>query len=306
MGWYPRILRGETRLDGALTGLQRGLTYYVNPNTGSNSRDGKSWDQAFLTMAKAFSVIASGDTIEFVGNVREQLTTPVQVFDVTIRATGNRPRHADTTPAGGQLGASTWKLPASGPSQTTPLLTILQQGWRLENILFAGPTTAACVQLFRDGGAGNAERDASHAEFINCRFASGRDGIEQSGGCGHVGIYGCFFTDLTGFAIKNTTGAGIGYPIRWVLEGNRFLDNANVLKMPCIGWLVRDNAFLSTTTEVFDTDAGDAAAGKNVVVGNYFNVAADDFDPAGNVEGNATDVWSNTLKDAVETGVPAN
>jgi hypothetical protein len=162
------------------------------------------------------------------------------------------------------------------------------------------------VTLFRDGGAGNAERDGSHAEFINCRFASGQDGIEQSGGCGHVGVYDCFFTDLTGYAIKHTSGAGIGYPIRWKLLGNHFLDCTNVLKMPCIGWVIRDNYFIVNGGEILDTDAGDAAAGKNVVVNNFFNVAPADFDPAGNVEGNATDIWSNTLTTGVEIGVPAN
>lgn len=301
-------VRGDAleTFDAAVYGLLPGTSYFVDALAGSDANSGLSWQSPFLTMAKAFTMIGSGDRIFFVGKVREQLTTPVQVFDVTIIGAANRPRHADAAPAplGGTMGA-TWTTPASGAT-TAPLVKVLQQGWRFENILFAGPSDHACVTLFRDGGADDAERDASHAEFRNCRFASGQDGIEQSGGCGHVGIYGCFFTSLTGFAIKNTGGAGIGYPIRWVLEGNRFLDNANVLKMPCIGWLVRDNAFISTTTEVFDTDAGDAAAGKNVVVGNYFNVAAADFDPAGNVEGNATDVWSNTLLDAIETGVPAN
>ena len=33
--------------------LKRGTTYYVDTNTGSDSRDGKSWAQAFLTMANS-------------------------------------------------------------------------------------------------------------------------------------------------------------------------------------------------------------------------------------------------------------
>jgi len=274
---------------------------------GSNTGSGDSWAGAFRTMAQAFAVVQSGDTIIFSGKVKEQLVTPVQVFDVTVIGAGNRPRHADAAPVpiGGQS-AATWTVP-DAPAATTPLVKVLQQGWRFMNFVFAGPTDAACVQLFRDGGAGNAERDGSHAEFINVRFASGQDGIEQSGGAHHTGIYECFFAALTGFAIKHTTGAGQGYPVQWVIEDSRFLDCANVLKMPCIGWLVRRNVFVNpTATEVFDTDAGDAAAGMNAVVENYFAIAAADFDPVGNVEGNANDVWSNTLKDAIETGVPTN
>lgn len=314
-GFYRRAdgatgykVRGEVQenFGAAVSGLRPGNTWMVDAVDGSDSNSGQSWDGPFRTMAAAFAAIGSGDTIYFVGKIREQLTTPVQVFDVTVVGAGNRPRHADAAPVptGGQS-AATWTTPASGAT-TAPLVDVLQQGWKFVNILFAGPSDHSCVRLFRNGGEGNAERDGSHAEFVNCRFASGQDGVEQSGGCGHVGIYDCFFTSLTGFAIKNTGGAGIGYPIRWVLENNRFLDNANVLKMPCIGWRVQGNSFISTTTEVFDTDAGDAAAGGNVVVGNYFNVAAADFDPAGNVEGNSNDVWSNTLLDAIETGVPAN
>lgn len=281
-----------------------GTVYFVDANIAA-SGDGLSWDKAFKTMAEAFAVISNGDTIYFRGKIKEQLTTPVQVFDVTIIGAGNRPRHADDDPEGSGFASNTWTEP-DDEAATTPLVKVIQQGWRFINILFVGGDDAACVQLYRDGGSGDAERDGSHAEFHNCRFASGYDGIEQSGGCGHVGIYDCFFTSLTNYAIKNTTGAGIGYPIRWVLENNRFLDCANVLKMACIGWKVVGNSFISTTTEIFDTDDGDGAAGKNVVAGNYFNIAAASFDPDGNVEGNSTDVWSNYLLDAIETGVPTN
>lgn len=281
-----------------------GNEWFVDATGGSDGNSGQSWSSPFLTMAKAFSLLQSGDVISFVGKVREQLTTPVQVFDVTIRGGGNRPRHADAapTPTGGHS-ASTWTTPASATA-ATPLVKVLQQGWRFENLLFAGPTDAACVLLFRDGGAGDAERDASHAEFINCRFASGQDGIEQSGGAGHVGVYDCFFTSLTGTAIKHTTGAGIGFPIRWVIENSRFSSNVNIMTaVAAQDYLIRGNTFLTTTTLTFDFTGG----ARNVVVGNYFNIAAADFDPAGGVTGSgATDVWSNTLTNAIETGLPAN
>jgi hypothetical protein len=299
----PQLKKGFDQVFGQLD-KKMGNEWYVDASYGRAGNDGKTEATPMLTMAAAFAVVASGDVIYFHGKVREQLTTPVEVFDVTIIGTGNRPRHIDGTPKAGSTSTSMWTTPAS--ATTEPLCKVIQQGWRFVNIIFAGPTDAACVMLYRDGGADDDERDGSHAEFINCRFASGQDGIEQSGGCGHVGIYECFITSMTGYAIKNTAGAGIGYPVRWELIGNRFLDNTNTLKMACQNWVVRNNSFLNNGTEVFDTDNGDAASGENIIVDNYFNIAAADFDPVGNVEGNTTDVWSNILKDAIETGIPAN
>lgn len=282
----------------------QGSFYYVDAHGGSDSNDGTSWDVPLLTMEAAFDKLSSGDTIFFHGKVQEQLTTPVEVFDVTIVGVGNRPRHIDGTPKAGSHSASMWTTTAVEDADA-PLVKVLQQGWRFVNILFVGPSAAECVQLFRDNGDGDAERDAGHAEFHNCRFASGQDGIAFKDGCGFVGIYGCFFQNMTGFAIKDL-GTAYGYHHWCEMIGNRFLDNANVLKMVCKGWVIRNNSFVNTTTEVLDTDNGDAEAGYNVVVGNYFNIAANDFDPAGKVVGNGTDVWSNTLKDAIETGTPAN
>lgn len=281
-----------------------GVTYYVDPETGSNSMDGKDWDHAFLTMAKALTTVSSGDTIVFRGKVREQLVSPVQVFDVTIIGAGNRPRHADAAPdpVGGSA-ASTWTIPASGAT-TAPLLKVLQQGWRFVNILFQGPTDHACVTLFRDGGAGDAERDASHAEFIGCRFAGGQDGIEQSGGCYNVGIYGCSFHDFTGYALKNTAGAGIAAPYRWQIKGNRFGGNANFMGVwDAQQFEIHDNVIVKTTTALIDTSGG---VGYNTILRNAWDIAAADFDPTGGVTGHATDVWSNYLTDAIETGIPTD
>lgn len=292
-----------------LTGVAPALTYWVDANAGDDANDGLSPDTAFLTMAAAMAVVASGDTIYFSGKIREQLTTPVNIFNITIIGVGTRPRHADTTPVYGAVNASTWAAPAS-PTAATPLCKVLQQGWRFVNILFAGPTDAACVQLFRNGGAGDLERDASHAEFWNCRFASGQDGIEDSGGCGHVGVYGSYFTDLTGVALKQTVGAGIGQPyFRWDVGfgcGNRFQDCPSLTTARAAEFFrFADNtvSFAAAPTLGFDFTGGK----QNQVIRNVFNVAAADFDPAGGFTGSgATDNWSNTLTDAIETGLPAN
>jgi hypothetical protein len=282
----------------------KGDVYYLDVNYGDNDNDGSSWDEAFATMAKALLSVSSGDTIVFRGKVREQLTAPVGVFDVTIIGAGNRPRHADVhASGGGNIAANTWTFPASG-STDSPLLTVLHQGWRFVNIVFAGHATDSCIKLLRSGDEGTVlERDASHIEFINCRFASGQDGIEQSGGCHHIGIYGCTFEGLTGTALKHTGGAGIGYPIRWVIKDCEFMSCANIMTaVAAADYLIRNNAFMTTTTLLFDFTGG----ARNVVVDNYFNILKADFDPTGLVTGTATDVWSNILLDGREEGLPAD
>ncbi|MCR4375914.1 MAG: right-handed parallel beta-helix repeat-containing protein [Acidobacteria bacterium] len=292
------------RVNGAGLAYKRGQTWFVDPNDGSDTLNtGKTWTSPYATMSKAFSVLSSGDTILFVGKVREQLTTPVQVFDVTIIGAGNRPRHADSTPAGGEEAAATWTTPASGAT-TAPLCDVLQQGWKFVNTLFAGPSDHSCVRLYRDGGAGDAERDASHAEFHGCRFASGQDGIEQSGGCYNVGIFDCSFHDLTGYALKHTAGAGIANPYRWQIHRNRFHKNANFMGVwNTHNFEIHDNTILRTTTALIDLSGGE---GYNTILRNAWDIAAADFDPTGGVTGHSTDVWSNYLKDALESGLPAN
>lgn len=281
-----------------------GQDFYLAIDGGSDSYGGHSWNLPLATMSAVFALLNSGDTIHFVGKVREQLVTPLQVFDVTIRGEGNRPRHADDAPVptGGQA-TSTWTTPASG-STNTPLLKVMQQGWRLENFVMAGHATNACVLLFRDGGAGDLERDASHFESVGMRYASGRDGIEQSGGCYNVGIYESTFHDLTGYAIKHTAGAGINDPYRWQIKRNRFAGCGNWMGVwNAHQFEIHDNVIAEITTLLLNTSGG---SGHNSILRNAFDIAAVDFDPVGNVVGHATDVWSNTLKDAIETGLPAN
>lgn len=285
-----------------------GVTYYVDANEGSDdaTQSGRSWNDAFLTMAEAFTHIASGDTIIFRGKIREQITTPVQVFDVTIIGAGNRPRHADSAPDGGQTHANTWTTPASATA-ATPLVKVLQQGWRFVNILFAGPTDAddlsSCVQLYRDAGAGDDERDAGHAEFINCRFASGHGGINDTGGCVNVGIFGCRFEALTGYCIKGVGNIGVGQS-DWRVEQNVFDGFTNGVKIAAFGCRFKDNTFTDggTPNTTFVLNISNGGGSDNFVVENYFQTATANFNTP-DVVGNATDVWWNVSIDAAAAGV---
>lgn len=286
-----------------------GAIYFVDANI-TASGDGLSWGAAFKTMAEAFSVISNGDSILFRGKIREQLTAPVQVFDVTIIGAGNRPRHADSTPDGGQDAANTWTIPVSGAT-TAPLCKVLQQGWRFVNILFAGPTDSDCIQLYRDAGADDAERDASHAEFINCRFASGYNGINDLGGCFGVLVQGCRFQALTNFAILGVGNIGVGQSM-WVVEDNHFYGFTNGVKIAAFGCRIKGNTFTDggtpNTTVVLNTNNGGGA--DNFVVDNYFQTSTANFNTP-DIVGSATDVWNNTSIDGTadmigrEVGQPA-
>lgn len=155
----------------------KGRVWFVDPSYGGNG-NGKSPSQAFATMDQAFDSVASGDIIYFVGKIVEQLVTPVQVFDVTVVGCGNRPRHADSTPAGGQYAAAQWAPPASGGTAAQATVRVLQQGWNFVNILFTAiDANAAMIELVRNAGSGNDERDASHAQIVGCRFSGAGKGI---------------------------------------------------------------------------------------------------------------------------------
>jgi hypothetical protein len=279
-----------------------GTHYYVNPNTGSSGNNGRSWDAPFLTMAAAFAVLDSGDTIHFVGNVREQLTTPTGAADVTIIGEGNRPRHADTHPLDGEKAAATWKLPADGGTNA-PLLKIRNPGWRLVNILFAAHASNYALLLERTADEDATEQDASHLQVVGCRFASGAGGISDAGGCFNVLVEDCRFQALTTACILGVGNIGVGQ-LQWHLLGNHFTGFTNGVKIAAHECVIRGNYFTDggtpNTTYVLNTSNG--AGENNFVVGNYFQTATANFNTP-DVVGNATDVWLNHTIDAASAGV---
>ena len=88
------VAAGATLVDNTAFKTKR----YVDTNNGSDTSDGLSWENAYLTMDAAFDNVDSGDIIYFRGNIREQLTTPLGAADVTIIGGICRPRHAEVAP----------------------------------------------------------------------------------------------------------------------------------------------------------------------------------------------------------------
>src|SRR5688572_6034154 len=164
------FLRGG--YESANPGAVVGRIWYVNTILGSNSgNQGRaSGTSAFATLAKALSMVDSCDIISVSGVVREQLVSPVGVFDVKITGAGTRPRQATSggVPTGG---GATWMPPASGAAAATPLIRLIEQGWHIENIQLVPHTSSACITIERADAS--PERDGSHAVIRGCRLVGG-------------------------------------------------------------------------------------------------------------------------------------
>jgi hypothetical protein len=208
-----------------------GRAWFVDPNaTGRNT--GKTPNNAFTTMQQAFNKAASGDIIYFVGKVLEQLVTPAQIFDVTVVGAGNRPRHADSTPDGGQYATAQWGPPASGAVVGQATVRVIQQGWRFINVLFTMESaTAAGVEVVRNAGSGDDERDGSHAEILGSRFAGAGIGIRS-------GVAGSFTENTFNVLVK----------------GNVFQQNTTAILQTAgfggNGWKILDNIFSLNTNDI--------------------------------------------------------
>lgn len=304
-----RLLANELRLGGFAYPASYGNSYYVNPNR-TTSGDGRSWNGAFTTMAAAFAVVDSGDTIYFAGNVREQIITPTGAADVTIIGIGGRPRHADTHPLNAELSAATWKLPASG-STNNPLLIMRNPGWRLVNILFAAHASNYAVRMERTGDEDATEQDASHSSFLGCRFASGAGGISDTGGCFNVRLEECHFQELSTACILGVGNIGVGQ-LAWEIMNNHFNGFTNGVKIAGHECVIKGNYFTDggtpNTTFVLNTNNGGGR--DNFVIDNYFQTATANFNTP-DIVGCATDVWNNVSIDGEasmmgrEVGVPA-
>lgn len=264
-------------------------------------------DSPVTTMSRAFTLVKSGGVISFIGNIREQLTAPEGIFGVSIIGAATSPRNADsfsggTSGDGGRTGAS-WVAPAS-PTASTPLLKVLQQGWSFRNFLFgAAPAATASVLLYRDGGAGSAERDASHAAFYGMRFDGSPMGIQASGGPAFITVAGCLFARATTTAIANTVGAGIGTNLNWNIVGNRFFSNVNHIVVPTSGATISGNTFQAHTTMAIDLNGGVAT---NSICGNSLSGT---YSIAGGYRGaGAGDEWGgnfNSISGGVTAADPA-
>lgn len=299
----------RTLIDGHTLNYRKGNDWYVDASRSASGLDGTSWDNAFLTMAEAFAKLASGDSIYFVGKIQEQLITPVQIFDVRVIGMGNRPRHADSTPSGGNTHASTWAAKAS-PDAATALVQVLQQGWVFENILFAGSAGCPSINLVRNAASGNSERDASHAIIRGCRFAgvASTDTAIKFGATSYSEIVGNTLIEDNDF-VGCATALGQNAPnlaYRTKVIGNRFQANTNDINGLGYNAHILNNVMsLAPTKCIFlSADTGSNQVHGNYLCGTYANGTL--YAPASsdNWNGNFTGSDAQTASAGVSYGVP--
>lgn len=235
--------------------------------------------------------------IFIVGNFTENLTAPAGIFDVSIIGAGNAPRNADAHTGNNGYFAASWKP----SSQSSPLLTFQQQGWRVQNILFDCPTSAAALAFPRNASSGDAERDSSHTQIIGCRFGAGQNAIQVVGteNVFNVQLLGNIFNDSTGYSI---TSAG-GYAYRWIIKDNTFVNNAGHIDVGFTQAQISGNTFgLTSASNTYIDLTGGAA---NSVWGNQL---AGTYSNAGGYTAGTGDYWGgnfNVLTGGVTAANPA-
>ena len=276
---------------------------WVRPQYGDNANVG-SYEKPLATMAGASKYLRPGLVVGLEGVLTEEFTAPLGVNNVTILGFQATPRQATTSsiPNGG---GATWLSPSGG---TGTLLKVRAQGWTVANVYFNNSATAAaCVQVLTDG-AGDPPVDASAEHFLlkNCILTGADDGLNVNGGTNFITIDGCTFFGFSGsgdMAISSTAGAGVQTLLGWKILNSTFRGNASHIVAALSHGQILNCTFDTASSAVINLTGGVAP---NFVVGNRFNIAAADFDPAGGVTGVTGDVWYNVLSDAVEVGLPAN
>lgn len=276
--------------------------WFVDGQNGSDSNDGRDPDKPLLTIAGALAKVQSGDTIYLTGNFAEEAgQTPHNVEDVRVIGLGTKHRHADaardakTNSLGftNQNSGASWRPPAV-ESGTTPLLTLVHQGWVFENILFVPPSDDAAIYLDHSVVSGADDGGGGHATFRNCRFAGGAIGIGDDDGAGFVLIDNCWFQDQTDSGIK-TISTAWAIPLLWEVKNSYFTGNANHIRVSASRWLIHDNYFGPIDDFGIDLQFVSAQGANNIVTKNYLS---GDYD--GEYLGGTGDEWAGNM--SMDTG----
>lgn len=280
--------------------LQTQPTLFVNSYTGADTNNGQSPDQAVGTITRALALANNGSTIGIFGVFKEHVTTRLGLQDVTIVGLANTPRQA-TTSGAANGGGATW-LSATGG--TTALLMVQGQGFTVRNIYFNNSATAAgCIELNTVGDPPT-QADGAHFCAEDCIFTGADNGLNAPDGTNFVRLINCTFFNFSGSGdIAINAAGGVGTLLDWRILGCRFFNNDSNIIAALSHARIQNCTFEAAATTQINLTNGVAP---NYVVMNFFDINADDFDPAGGVTGVSGDVWSNTLKDTIETGLPAN
>lgn len=266
--------------------------WYVDASR-SASGDGRSPQSGFLTMEEAFAVVGDNDVIHLRGPIFEHLTAPDGVTGVTIIGDGSGLRHGSTSNVAEGF-APAWRK----TSDSSPLLQVHSQGWRIANILFQPGDSDTAIEILSDGAA-DPEHTVSGLGIYGCRFgAAGLRAIEDNGGSGFVEVIGNHFYGQTGCSIINTSTSN-ALPLAWRIENNRFGGaSAAHIDMPLSKAFVHGNVFGTVASTGIYVDLTSGA--NNMVTGNYL---AGVYNTSDYVAG-TSDLWLGNWVTVVSTQAP--
>lgn len=299
VGFWRAMQQNNNRLTLGGFGVLNNV-WYVAPQ-GYAPTLGTPTTRTFTNFTDLLPNLRSRDIVYLVGVLREQVTMPLGVYDVTIMGAANTPRQA--TSGGVALGGgATWLAPTS-PTASTPLLTLREQGWNIQNIMFGTVASTPAIRLKRLESA--TFPDASHARISDCYFAT--QGLTAEVGIGseslfHSIIEDCQFLGLSGTAILGES-VSIATPSFNQILRNMFRECANAIDWPQSYGVIDGNRFKDITTKQIDINAG----ADNYVGVNFFDKTQANISIAEGFIGNASDIWRNYSSDtaAMTVGVPA-
>lgn len=284
--------------------------WFVDGQNGSDVASGLAPDEALKTITEVLSRIRSGDVVYLTGNFAEEAgNTPLNVEDVRFIGMGShRPRHADaardakTNHLGetNQNSGCSWRPPTT-ETGTTPMITVVHQGWSFENILFDAPSDAACISLAHSAVSGADDGGGGHLLIRNCRFDAGHAGIDDQDGNGYVTIEDSFFRGLADGIRTVSTSTAI--PLHWVLRRNWFMNNTNHIMVSASRWVMHDNFFDLATTFGIDLINVSAQGSNNIITRNYL---AEDYTTANYLFDSTDEAAGNYSMDVTETEVDAS
>ncbi len=278
-----------------------GVEYYVDTVNGSNNNSGLSWEQAKATMAATLALIAKDNaTVYVVGDIREQITAPLGIQGVRIIGmAGGRTRHDDGV---------RWREASTAAG--APLLTLREQGWELQNILFVPQSGYSALRAHRAETA--SYPDSSHFIVRRCKFIGGGGigtpqgiGIEDWGGNHHYLVEECEFHDLVSGIVAPAGSPGIAAPLRNTIRQNVFEGNQNDVCMDGNLCRVLDNLFMTAYHVTAHPNTVNLAyvsdvSGKNSVIGNFFADATANVVIAKGYKPSTGDRWRNYVSDAAD------
>lgn len=217
--------------------LAYGPVIFLDPQEGSDAADGVSWGTAVLTMREALTRVQRGSTIYVCGKFREDgLVTPQGATDVRVVGIAPHPRSGSTGRTNGPKGGAANWVPNDDES-TAPLLTVTQQGWSFERLMFHNPRKAPALHFLRNKAGEETPTGfaGDHARVVTCVFDGPGYGIVAEGGVNHVLVKRNLFfryNEPGNAAIQGRIGEGVGAPLQWEMLGNRFFGNVADVVFP--------------------------------------------------------------------------